>query len=40
MFMGYHGRKGPKKETTLMGSTIKAMAYNIKCPTFVVNSLT
>ena len=37
MFMGFHGRKGPKKDVTVMGSTLKAMTWNIKCPTFIVN---
>ena len=35
MFLGYHGRKGPKKDHKLMATTMKAMAYNIKCPTFI-----
>lgn len=35
IFMGYHGRKGPKKESTIMGSKVKSMGYNIKSPTFV-----
>ena len=39
MFIGYHGRKGPKKDTTIMGSTLKAMTYNTKTPTFIVKTL-
>jgi len=37
MFIGYHGRKGPKKDPALMGSTMKFMTLNTKVPMFVVN---
>ena len=38
LFMGFHGRKGPKMEKLLMGSTLKAMSWNTKAPVFIVNS--
>ncbi len=37
LFLGYHGRKGPKKDPTIMGTTIKFMTFESHIPTFVVN---
>ena len=36
LFMGYFGRKGKKEDRAIMGSSLKACAYNIKAPLFIV----
>jgi hypothetical protein len=34
--VGWHGRKGPKKDLTVMGSAVQHMAVNNKTPIFVL----
>jgi len=34
--MGYVGRKGPKKDPTMMGSTMKNMSFKCTAPTVIV----
>jgi len=36
LFMGYYGRKGKKEDRHMMGSSLKAEAFNLKGPMFVV----
>jgi nucleotide-binding universal stress UspA family protein len=39
LVMGYYGRKGKKVDKTMMGSSLKATAYNIKAPLFIVRNI-
>ena len=39
LVMGYYGRKGKKEDRSMMGSSLKATAYNIKAPLFVVRNI-
>ena len=39
LFMGYYGRKGKKEDRAMMGSSLKATAYNIKAPLFIVRNI-
>ena len=34
--MGYTGRKGPKSNPTIMGSTVKTTTVRVKCPVIIV----
>ena len=38
LVLGYHGRKGPKEDPTLLGSAVEYMAHNPVCPTIVVKT--
>lgn len=35
--MGWHGRKGPKKDYQVMGSTLKFMSFKCHSPLFIVD---
>lgn len=36
LVLGYHGRKGPKSDPTLLGSNVDEIAHNPVCPILVV----
>uniref|UniRef100_A0A7S3KLE1 UspA domain-containing protein n=1 Tax=Euplotes crassus TaxID=5936 RepID=A0A7S3KLE1_EUPCR len=36
--IGYHGRKGPKEDPTLLGSAVEYMAHHPVCPTLVIKT--
>lgn len=36
LVLGYHGRKGPKEDPTLLGSNVDLMAQNPVCPLLVI----
>lgn len=38
LVIGYHGRKGPKEDPTLLGSAVEYMAHNPVCPALVVKA--
>jgi len=40
LFIGYHGRKGAKADTTIMGTTVKNSAYQSKVPICIVKDYT
>jgi len=39
LFIGYHGRKGEKEDSTIMGQTVKFSAYKSTVPLFVIKDL-
>ena len=38
LVLGYHGRKGPKEDPTLLGSAVEYMAHNPVCPALIIKS--
>ena len=36
MVVGYHGRKGPKEDPTVMGSAVQFMAVQCSIPVLVI----
>jgi len=34
--VGYHGRKGPKEDPTVMGSAVQYMSIESYCPTLII----
>lgn len=39
LVVGYHGRKGPKQDPTVMGTAVQHIALNAVCPIFIIKDL-